>query len=431
MGKLQPTSSNAKLEPAPSWDADPSSPPPANATNDPPLPDSLPTHQPQNRDANSNDDEKTSTSPLPSPKPTIPPPPPLPSQAKPEPSMPLPPMTLHHPDDIESMQAVFFPPAPLVAVATAPGNEIVPYVPPENFSNKQETGQHGPGFGLGPAATRPHGAPGAQVNSHEAASWPGVMFPPHEADNKAAFRPAPEVNNNDNVPAAAAPLALVARSSRLQPEGPTVILVPFVGVPWKSGIFDCCQHPTNAIMTTVAPCVTFGQIAEILDNGSTSCLTGAFLYFFLFLVLCHWNVGVRYRKRIRDAFQIADTPVTDRIAHTLCPLCSLCQEFRELKYRGLDPFLGYQGVIADILHEQRQQGEGNIPPPNQISETLVTDRLAHILCPLCSLCQEFRELKYRGLDPFLGYQGVIAGILHEQRQQGEGNIPPPNQVMMR
>ncbi|KAI6681554.1 hypothetical protein NL676_035435 [Syzygium grande] len=168
------------------------------------------------------------------------------------------------------------------------------------------------------------------------------MFPPHKADNEAAFRPAPEVNNNDNVPAAAAPLALVARSSRLQPEGPSVILVPFVGIPWKSGIFDCCQHPING------------------------CLTGAFLYFFLFLVLCHWNVGVRYRKRIRDAFQIAETPVTDRIAHTLCPLCSLCQEFRELKYRGLDPFLGYQGVIADILHEQRQQGEGNIPPPNQV-----------------------------------------------------------------
>ncbi|KAI6681553.1 hypothetical protein NL676_035434 [Syzygium grande] len=72
------------------------------------------------------------------------------------------------------------------------------------------------------------------------------MFPPHKADNEAAFRPAPEVNNNDNVPAAAAPLALVARSSRLQPEGPSVILVPFVGIPWKSGIFDCCQHPINA-----------------------------------------------------------------------------------------------------------------------------------------------------------------------------------------
>ncbi|KAI6681555.1 hypothetical protein NL676_035436 [Syzygium grande] len=96
------------------------------------------------------------------------------------------------------------------------------------------------------------------------------------------------------------------------------------------------------------------------------CLTGAFLYFFLFLVICHWNIGVWYRKRLWNVFQISETPVTDWLAHILCPLCSLCQEFQELKYRGLDPFLGYQGVIAGILHEQSQQREGNIPPPNQV-----------------------------------------------------------------
>ncbi|KAI6681552.1 hypothetical protein NL676_035433 [Syzygium grande] len=118
MGKLQPTSSNTDLEPAPSWDADPSSPPSANATTDPPLPDSLSTDLPQTRDSDSDDHEKTSTSPPPSPKPIIPPPPLL-SHVDPEPSAPLPPKMLHHPDDIQSMQAVSFPPARPVAVATA------------------------------------------------------------------------------------------------------------------------------------------------------------------------------------------------------------------------------------------------------------------------------------------------------------------------
>ncbi|KAL3745276.1 hypothetical protein ACJRO7_014396 [Eucalyptus globulus] len=162
-------------------------------------------------------------------------------------------------------------------------------------------------------------------------------------------------------PLAVASLAPSAGSSGLQPEGPSVILVPYVGVPWKSGIFDCLQHPANALITTVAPCVTFGQIAEIVDNGSTSCLTGSFLHFFLFLVICHWNIGIGYRMRLRNAFQTAETPPTDRFARTLCPLCSLCQEFRELNYR-------YQGVIAGILHEQWQQ-EGEIIPPTSQAMT--------------------------------------------------------------
>ncbi|XP_056162515.1 proline-rich receptor-like protein kinase PERK12 [Syzygium oleosum] len=361
MGKLQPTASNTNLEPSPLWDADPTSPPPASATTDPPPPDSLTTDPPQTRNTNSDDHEKTSTSPLPSPKPTIPPLS-LTSQVDLEPSAP----PLCHPDNIESMQAVVFPPAPPLVAATVSDNQIVPYVPLQNNSNKQETGRN---FGPNNAATGPYGAPGAHVNSHTAAARPAVMFPPQKVDHQV---PLPSANNgsvpvhdNNFAPAAAASVGPVGGSSRLQPEGPQVILVPFVGVPWRSGLFDCYQHPTNAIITTVAPCVTFGQIAEILDNGSTSCLTGALLYFFLFLVICHWNIGVRYRRRLRNAFQIAETPVTDQLAHVLCPLCSLCQEFRELKYRGLDPFQGYQGVIAGILHEQRQQGAAIIPPTSQ------------------------------------------------------------------
>ncbi|KAK6912724.1 PLAC8 motif-containing protein, partial [Dillenia turbinata] len=120
---------------------------------------------------------------------------------------------------------------------------------------------------------------------------------------------------------------------------PQVVLVPAVGNPWSSGLFDCCSHPTNAILTTVAPCVTFGQIAEIVDNGSTGCVTGAALYCCLSLVVCHWKIGVRYRKRVRNAFQLAETPLTDRLSHVLFPLCALCQEFRELKNQGYDPFL--------------------------------------------------------------------------------------------
>lgn len=79
------------------------------------------------------------------------------------------------------------------------------------------------------------------------------------------------------------------------------------------------------------------------------CLTGASLYVLLFLVISHWSVGVKYRRRMRSAFNLAETPVTDRIAHTLFPLCALCQEFRELNDRGYDPFLGNFHVYLDEI----------------------------------------------------------------------------------
>uniref|UniRef100_A0A6N2N2U4 Uncharacterized protein n=1 Tax=Salix viminalis TaxID=40686 RepID=A0A6N2N2U4_SALVM len=39
---------------------------------------------------------------------------------------------------------------------------------------------------------------------------------------------------------------------------------------WTTGIFDCLEDPSNAVITALFPCVTFGQIAEIVDNGQSS-----------------------------------------------------------------------------------------------------------------------------------------------------------------
>ncbi|PKI60683.1 hypothetical protein CRG98_018930 [Punica granatum] len=278
------------------------SPPPG-----PPSP-----HQPSlNTTVTIHDDQPESSSP-PSPKPTSPPP--------------------QHDGIDQSTQTV--PSHPLVLPETTrlgplPDNQIVLYSPSLPPEPRQQ-----------------------QVKGHRdeinIESMPAVQFPlrgpaPHELPVNNQMVPADQPPPQANPQMVAVPQVLpngTVKHQQPQKGQPQVIIVPFVGVPWTSGLFDCCQHPRNAIITTVAPCVTFGQIAEILDNGSTSCLTGALLYFFLFLVLCHWNVGVRYRRRMRGAFQLAETPVTDKIAHTLFPLCALCQEFRELNDRGYDPFLG-------------------------------------------------------------------------------------------
>lgn len=102
MGKLRPSSSNTNLKPAPSWDAEPTSPAPAAMTIYRPPPDSPPADPLQTRNASSDYHEKTSTSPPPSPRSTSPPPL-LTSHVNPEPSA----LSSHNLDDIKSVQRWF------------------------------------------------------------------------------------------------------------------------------------------------------------------------------------------------------------------------------------------------------------------------------------------------------------------------------------
>ncbi|XP_039122911.1 protein PLANT CADMIUM RESISTANCE 8-like [Dioscorea cayenensis subsp. rotundata] len=134
---------------------------------------------------------------------------------------------------------------------------------------------------------------------------------------------------------------------------------PSVGRPWSTGLFDCGQNQTNAIMTAFFPCVTFGQIAEILDEGETSCTLGSFMYILMVpaLLTC-WIMGSNYRRKLRNKYNLVQAPAEDWTVHLFCPCCSLCQEFRELHNRGIDPSLGWMGYLA-----QQQQGTTTIEPP--------------------------------------------------------------------
>ncbi|KAF9615613.1 hypothetical protein IFM89_024709 [Coptis chinensis] len=58
-----------------------------------------------------------------------------------------------------------------------------------------------------------------------------------------------------------------------------------IGEPWITGLFDCHQNRTNAIMTAFLPCMTFGQIAEVLDGGKMCLWTCAELVFIMGLSL--------------------------------------------------------------------------------------------------------------------------------------------------
>lgn len=135
--------------------------------------------------------------------------------------------------------------------------------------------------------------------------------------------------------------------------------VHFVGSPWSTGLFDCHEDQTNAVMTAFFPCVTFGQITEVLDAGELSCPLGSFIYLLMMPALCsQWVMGSKYRAKLRRRYGLVEAPYQDVVSHIFCSCCSLCQEFRELRNRGLDPALGWNGILA------QQQGI-NIPPTVQ------------------------------------------------------------------
>uniref|UniRef100_A0A7N0UB97 Uncharacterized protein n=1 Tax=Kalanchoe fedtschenkoi TaxID=63787 RepID=A0A7N0UB97_KALFE len=138
---------------------------------------------------------------------------------------------------------------------------------------------------------------------------------------------------------------------------------PSYNVPWTTGLFDCCDDPSNALITFCVPCVTFGQAAEIIDEGSSSCATHATFYSCVwFLIGCPCLLSCSYRTKLRARYQLVETPAPDWLTHFLCELCALCQMHRELVNRGLDPSIGWR---ANAQRMQQQQMQAMAPPPRQ------------------------------------------------------------------
>ncbi|KAL6199103.1 hypothetical protein ACLB2K_028890 [Fragaria x ananassa] len=102
-----------------------------------------------------------------------------------------------------------------------------------------------------------------------------------------------------------------------------------------------------AVTTALVPCLTFGQIAEVVDDGNTTCATSGLLYG---LVAAFSGmpclVSCAYRTKIRNMYGLVEAPASDWLTHLFCEPCALCQEHKELQRRGLDPSRGWQGNAA-------------------------------------------------------------------------------------
>ncbi|XP_066346733.1 cell number regulator 2-like [Miscanthus floridulus] len=131
---------------------------------------------------------------------------------------------------------------------------------------------------------------------------------------------------------------------------------------WSSGLCYCFHDVGGCCLTFFCPCVTFGRIAHIVDQGTTSCCVGGSLYMLLTAVtgLGACLYSCIYRSKLRSQYGLTEQPCADCCVHLCCEACALCQEYRELKARGFDMSAGWQDNM-----QRMGKGAATAPPqPN-------------------------------------------------------------------
>ncbi|KAL8218691.1 hypothetical protein R6Q57_022064, partial [Mikania cordata] len=104
---------------------------------------------------------------------------------------------------------------------------------------------------------------------------------------------------------------------------------------WSSGLLNCCSDVSLCCITCWCPCITFGRIAEAVDDGKTSCVTSSWIHALLtYTIGCGWVYSLTYRSKIRKQYMLDGSNFRDCSAHFCCERCALCQEYRELLQRA-------------------------------------------------------------------------------------------------
>ncbi|XP_042495855.1 cell number regulator 10-like [Macadamia integrifolia] len=141
----------------------------------------------------------------------------------------------------------------------------------------------------------------------------------------------------------------------------TGIPVSSAPVPWSSGLFDCFSDAKSCCITCWCPCITFGQISEIVDEGKSSCIANGAIYALIMYCTggCQICFSCCYRSKMREQYNLEEGPCADCVVHWCCEPCAICQEYRELESRGFDLSIGWQGNM-----EKKNRGIA-MPPMQQ------------------------------------------------------------------
>ncbi|CAI0400930.1 unnamed protein product [Linum tenue] len=127
---------------------------------------------------------------------------------------------------------------------------------------------------------------------------------------------------------------------------------------WTTGLFGCCEDPGSCVKTSCCPCITFGQNAVILDRNDTTCFPSGLLFCLLAQIGVACLYSYPYRHRLREQYGLPEQPCGDCILHWCCGPCAVCQEYRELNNRDLNPSKGWEAHAARFTN-----GSAMAPPP--------------------------------------------------------------------
>ncbi|KAK2439509.1 protein PLANT CADMIUM RESISTANCE [Trifolium repens] len=162
----------------------------------------------------------------------------------------------------------------------------------------------------------------------------------------------PVYNQPPSAAATGFPVSANSTTSAAYSGAPTSLYTPPHLVEWSTGLCDCCSNPGNSCLTFCCPCITFGRVAEIVDQGSTSCGLSGTCYALICCVFgCGYLYSCCYRSKMREQYSLKGNGCTDCMVHCCCETCALCQEYRELENRGFNMDIGWHGNV-----EQRTRG---------------------------------------------------------------------------
>eukprot|EP01018_Ginkgo_biloba_P009121 Gb_37164 [translate_table: standard] len=113
---------------------------------------------------------------------------------------------------------------------------------------------------------------------------------------------------------------------------------------WSTGLCGCADNCSSCWISCLFPCITFGRVAETIDEGRTTCCCHATIYTLLCGIGVPCLYSCMYRKKLRAMYNLPAEPCGDCCVHFCCECCALSQEHRELRNRGRNPAAGWVGA---------------------------------------------------------------------------------------
>ncbi|XP_065856744.1 protein PLANT CADMIUM RESISTANCE 2-like [Euphorbia lathyris] len=134
---------------------------------------------------------------------------------------------------------------------------------------------------------------------------------------------------------------------------------------WSSGLCSCCSDCNSCCLALWCPCISVGRIAEIADQGKTSCAFAGTIYLLLAMLVPGGVASLyscMFRSKLRKEYKLKGNSCSDCAAHYFCGLCALSQDYRELQFRGFDLSAGWEGNMA-----KGNRGTSKAPLPESMT----------------------------------------------------------------